>query len=837
MQIGVTLCPDEDPLNAPSQHDTVPAGQETEYPFETGTLLLRRFRVLRLIGRGGMGLVYEAIDQRLEKRIVIKCAKPGFQQSLPPEARSATRVAHPNVCKTYEIHTVQTPEGEVDFLTMEYLDGNTLADRLSCNGPLSIEEATEVLRQICEGLQEAHRSGVIHGDLKPGNIILKRHGDAFIPVITDFGLASQTAALADSALLFPVRGGTPAFMAPELRRGGKSSIASDIYALGVLLYEMLTGHLPPVDEHAHAYNRNAIRHDLSRFGRTFRDLVVRSLDPDPSHRPAGAAEIARALTSRTRNRRLLLVAGMTAIALLGGPLVAYQPVPNPPRLALLPFDAPPGQSAVAEDYLNATFQFLKRAAQRNGRFAVFRLAERPELPYLCTNLHLTHALFVRLSREDNSVSVRASIVDVCTQQTLKESVFQYSPGEATLTPTSLAATVAGALHLPSVTDSRQDPGLRDADYLAGLAHLQMDSELIRAIESLSRAANRLSQSPAIWAELGEAYRMQARINGDDDFKTLALKCATRAQSLNPDAPSVCRLQGFLHLDAGLYASAVDDFSRAVELEPENPRAYLGLARTYHKMGRTRDALQTTARAIQLGPNDAECFILLGTIHYDLGQFDKSAQQFERAVQIAPQAPQAHRDLALAHIKAGKYLLAEQELETSLRLGETLDAHADLGATLDYLRRYADAIAQYKRSVEMAPNDYISWIDLADDYRRIGDQKDSIQSYRRALQLSRQQVLANPQDGEARGFVGYVLARVGEEQQAEYELHQALQIPPRTAVVCRTAALAYEALRERQKTLAVLEEAPYAVIHDLSQQPDTSDLCRDPRFIQLLKRQY
>ncbi len=846
MQTREILCPDDDPLRTCSEQDTVPAGQEVQYPFEPGTLLLGRFRVLHLIGRGGMGLVYEAVDQRLEKRIVVKCAKAGFQQSLPPEARSATRVAHPNVCKTYEIHTVQTANGEVDFLTMEYLDGETLSERVKRDGPLPVEEASEVLVHICEGLEEAHRCGVIHGDLKPGNIILKRHGDEFIPVITDFGLASQPLAPPDSTVLVPSRGGTPAFMAPELRPGAKPCIASDIYALGVLLYEMLTGHLPPAaisaigaaaENHTHAYDRKAVRHDLSCFGRTFRNLVVRCLAPDPSHRPARAADIARALTERTRSRRLLLTAAFAGIILLAGPLVGYHPVANPPRVALLPFDASPGQRSIAEDYLNGTFQRLNRAAHRTRRFAVVRLSERPELPYLCADLHVTHVLFVRVNREGDSVSVRASIVDACTQQILKESLLEYRLAEAGLTPMSLAASVAGALHLPPVTDSSQDPGLHNPDYFAGIRHLSMDSELDSAIQSLSRAAKRVSESPAIWAELGEAYRVQARITGSNGFKTLALKCAVRAQSLNPDAPSVHRLEGFLHLDAGLYANAVDDFARAVELEPKNPRGYLGLARVYNKMDRTREALQTAARAIEVGPNNAECFLTLGAIYYDLGQFNESAQQFERAVQLTPYAPQAYRDLALVYIKTGKYTQAEEELETSLKLGETLDARADLGATFDYVRRYADAIAQYKRSVEIAPDDYISWIDLSDDYRRIGDVKKSVQSYRRALQLSRQQVLANPQDGEVRAFVGYVLARLGEEQQADYEIRQALQTPPRTAVICRTAALAYEALGEREKTLALLQEASYSVVHDLSQQPDMGDLCHDLRFIRLLNRQY
>src|SRR3989442_825787 len=139
-----------------------------EYHFEPGDVLDGRFRIVREVAQGGMGVVYEAWDEKIERRIAVKCAKAGFGKRLPPEVRNARDITHPNVCKIFEIHTAATEQGEIDFLAMEFLDGETLAERLH-RGPLPKEEAITIARQLSAGLAEAHPDQVIHGDLKSGN--------------------------------------------------------------------------------------------------------------------------------------------------------------------------------------------------------------------------------------------------------------------------------------------------------------------------------------------------------------------------------------------------------------------------------------------------------------------------------------------------------------------------------------------------------------------------------------------------------------------------------------------------------------------------------------------
>src|SRR5437660_193520 len=146
----------------------------SEDPFEPGQTLVNRFRIVRKVGEGGMAVVYEALDEKLDerlgRRIAIKCAKTGFRKRLPPEVGHAREIGHPNVCKIFEIHTASTDHGEVDFVTMEFLEGPTLAERL-LEGALPDQEARTIAQQLCAGLAEAHRNQVIHGDLKSNNVI------------------------------------------------------------------------------------------------------------------------------------------------------------------------------------------------------------------------------------------------------------------------------------------------------------------------------------------------------------------------------------------------------------------------------------------------------------------------------------------------------------------------------------------------------------------------------------------------------------------------------------------------------------------------------------------
>jgi predicted Ser/Thr protein kinase len=265
--------------------------------FVPGTLMGGRYRIIDLLGRGGMGEVYRATDLMLGQSVALKflpeeaSRDQRLLERFHGEVRIARQVSHPNVCRVYDIgEFAGTP-----FLSMEYVDGEDLASLLPRIGRLPADKAVETARKICAGLAAAHDRGIIHRDLKPANIMINKRGDV---VIMDFGLAALASGLSGPE----ARNGTPAYMSPEQLKGSEVSLRSDIYALGLVLYELFTGKRPydgntlkrllEQQEAAHLTSMTSIAADIDP---AVEKVIRRCLDPDPAKRPAAALQVAAAL--------------------------------------------------------------------------------------------------------------------------------------------------------------------------------------------------------------------------------------------------------------------------------------------------------------------------------------------------------------------------------------------------------------------------------------------------------------------------------------------------------------------------------------------------------------
>lgn len=267
----------------------------SEGRFLPGRLVASRYRIIALLGKGGMGEVYRADDLTLGQAVAMKflpdeaARDEGLLERFRNEVRMARRVSHPNVCRVYDV-------GEVDgqtFFTMEYIDGEDLASLLRRIGRLPPDKALEIARELCAGLAAAHTKGVLHRDLKPANIMLDGRGQV---VITDFGLAG----VADDIRGPEVRSGTPAYMSPEQLTGKEVTMRSDIYALGLVLYEVFTGKRAFAE--APALVRARGEHTPSRPSSVVKDLdpivekvILRCLEAEPLSRPPTALAVAAAL--------------------------------------------------------------------------------------------------------------------------------------------------------------------------------------------------------------------------------------------------------------------------------------------------------------------------------------------------------------------------------------------------------------------------------------------------------------------------------------------------------------------------------------------------------------
>jgi serine/threonine-protein kinase len=265
--------------------------------FTPGMVLAERYRIIGLLGRGGMGEVYRADDLKLGQPVALKflpkalADDPVRRERFYAEVRIARRVSHPNICRVYDI-------GGLDgrhFLTMEYIDGEDLASLLKRIGNLPATKALDVAKQLCAGLAAEHDKGLLHRDLKPANVMLDGRGRVRI---TDFGLAVA----AGEEMPPGDASGTPAYMAPEQFAGEGASARSDVYALGLVLYELYTGRRAfsaPTMAELRAMKESATPAAPSEIARDIDPIVerviLRCMEKDPRQRPASVAQAAAAL--------------------------------------------------------------------------------------------------------------------------------------------------------------------------------------------------------------------------------------------------------------------------------------------------------------------------------------------------------------------------------------------------------------------------------------------------------------------------------------------------------------------------------------------------------------
>ncbi len=294
-----------------------------------GVALVGRYRIIRQLGRGGMGIVYQAEDLRLGHPVALKFLPPTLAADahrlaqFHNEVSVARQVSHPNVCRVYDI-------GDADgrlFLSMEYVDGLDLAAHVSTHGAFTEEAAVDVIRGICGGLAAVHARGVLHRDLKPANIMIATSGQ---PKLMDFGIAATGDNQGERR-----SEGTPTYMAPEQLAGAEATTKTDIYALGLVMFEMLSGRrgitAGTLDELVREQETlvSSISERLPRANPRLRQAIAQCLAPDPAARPASAQEVSALLQTvvldarATIRRWLQLVAqsGTAPLMIVGGGMV------------------------------------------------------------------------------------------------------------------------------------------------------------------------------------------------------------------------------------------------------------------------------------------------------------------------------------------------------------------------------------------------------------------------------------------------------------------------------------------------------------------------------------
>ncbi len=631
---------------SPDDHTTLPPGSPTRTSDDairrlaTGTQLAGRYRILELVGVGGMGMVYRAMDERLDLPVAIKVLRPDLGRDaerlerFKKELVLARQVSHPHVVRTHDIGS----DGESIFITMDFVAGRSLGELLIDDGRLDPERAADIVRQVASGLAAAHDAGVVHRDLKPANVLLDDSGRA---AITDFGVARS---LGGGGPTLPgIVVGTLDYLSPEQARGGAVDGRSDLYALGILLFEMLTGKLPFAggsDAEVLVQRLTGATQDLRTMGvgvpAPLAAIVRKLLQRDPARRYQTAQEVLDDLSGMKRKARSFEFPGGRRGALAAGGLLLV--------LALLA-----GGWAVGRRVQLARQAPAARpaAAATAHAVALLPLADetgRADLAWVAAGLPEMLAASLAEGRGLRVLDGQRIFV---TLESLK-----LPPGP------------------PSTAEARRLAELLDADRLvtgrvrsAG-GRLRIDLSLIET-DLPNLPARPLSAE----AEVGETFRLVDQL-GTSLRAWLAVPAVTQGLPLSKSPAALAAYAtGAASLRRGDALAAAAALERAVASDPRYSAAWVQRARARDELGRRDAAREAARRAVEtLGPGESRGAYEARAVEARLsGHPEKAEEILAQLVERYPEDAEARVELAEAYGEQGSLDRAIPALENVVKL--------------------------------------------------------------------------------------------------------------------------------------------------------------------------
>jgi serine/threonine protein kinase/tetratricopeptide (TPR) repeat protein len=571
-----------------------------------GVKVSGRYRIVRKLGEGGMGEVYAAHDERLDRPVAIKRLHPNTgdgreRERLWREARTAASVSHPNICQLYEIDS----DGDELFLAMELLDGEPLNARLE-RGPLPSGEAGQVALSVLNALGALHQKGIVHRDLKPSNIFLASHGVKLV----DFGLARPFAndlGVTYGNLTVPgVVMGTPRYMAPEQIEGSVADARSDLFVLGSVLYEMVTGR-PPFDGRSVFAVARAITHEEPAALGGSPDVVAldrvihRALRKTPADRYQTAAAFAqdlRAALLQIDSPGVTPVRALTRLVVM--PFRVLRPDPSLDFLAFSLADA-----------VSSGLAGLPSVVVRSTAAASKFVSDTPDLAAIASALDVDVVVLGSLLGSGGQVRVNAQLVHTRTGTLMRALTSQSATDEIFQLQDTLARQIIESLSL-SLTAGEERRLNRDAPasaeayelYLRG-NRMQLDvSTWAAALDLYQRAVDRDPQFAPAWARLGRCHRLIGKF-GDPAQSAVNLArgehAIRRALEINPDLSLAHHLYAYVEVEAGDARGAMIRLLERVRRASAEPELFAGLVHCCRYCGLLEASLAAHERAHRLDP--------------------------------------------------------------------------------------------------------------------------------------------------------------------------------------------------------------------------------------------
>jgi eukaryotic-like serine/threonine-protein kinase len=793
---------------------------------------IAHYRIIQKLGAGGMGDVYLALDTKLDRKVAIKVLRPDWiaeenlKKRLVREAQAAAKLDHPNICAIYDVNEADS----LTFIVMQYIEGETLAEKME-RQPVQLSRALAIIEQAAEGLSEAHAHGIVHRDIKPQNMMITPRGQL---KILDFGLAKQMRSSitvdndAQTAQLLSTPGmvvGTMPYMSPEQVQGEPLDASSDIFSLGVTLYEMLAGKHPFKDKSdAVTMSRILLAEPIpteqfqAQVSPELQTLLGKMLDKDKALRYQSAEEFltdlrqlpaklsaqdTQANATRTKEitpaekiadsifrnagrHKWAVLASALALILLVVAISRWVSTKHLESLAVLPFS-----------YVSSDPQSMAN----------------PDREYLSDGL--TESIINNLSQLANLKVIARS------------SVFRYKGKDLNVQAIGRELNVRAVL----VGQIKQD-----------------GDELRITVELMDVQGNR-----SIW---GDTYRrktadiqsVQKEIARNVSEKLrLTLTGADQTQLAKTDTESgeayEAYLKGRYHwnkrTDEG-FKQAANFFQEAIVKDPNYALAYTGLADSYTLRSdygfldpREGYALAKGAVTLALKYDEslAEAHTSLASIKAVTDwDWQGAENEYRRAIELNPKYATAHHWYAAQLLLQGRFDQALQEIKTAQQLDPlSLGINKDFAVILLYARDYDKALEQCRKTLEIEPRFGAMFTYIAQIY-------ELQQKYSEAVAELEKAHAADPEDGEITYALGQAYALAGKKDEAlkiSNELNQ-----PGKQTLQKEAAYLYALLGEKDRAVAILQKAAedhYLPVAELKMDPRLDELRKDARVIEILRK--
>ena len=656
---------------------------------------LGRYRLLARLGAGGMGEVWRAHDANLDREVAIKLLAPGAvadansQARFRREALALSRLSHPGVATIFDFDA----QDGTAFLVMELVLGGSLEQRLE-SGPLPIEGVIQVGAAIADALNDAHERGILHRDLKPANIVLTHSGQ---PKILDFGIARLLGADTGAAKLTQtgmIVGSLP-YMAPEQLMGDADDTRTDLYALGVMLFEMTTGRRPFLKERAEALmfeifgnappSVSSLRPDAPA---ALDQLIATCLAKEPAQRPASAGAVAAALRAigvGPTSARPLVVPSRTSIR-----AIAVLPLRNVSGDASQEYFADGMTEAIITDLSR-----IKALRVTSRTSAMQYKASSRSLPEIARELNVDAVLEGSALLLGDRVRVTVQLISARNDETLWADRYDRDLRDVLDLQSALAATMAREIALQLTPNEAAQ--LAERKPVNPEAHLEFlksrhatysgtpegtDIGLRHAKRALDLDPN---YAPA-WAALADCHVLRAirGIAPASEAGPAAIAAANRALELEPNNPDALTALGLVLSYSPAPINGLRMLRRAVELNPGLALAQSVLARLYYIFCRHDEALAAAKASVEVDPLSSLMRTGIGDAYYYAREYQKSEFHYRMAIELDPRFDGAHTDLARTLEALGRFEEARAEYEVGRRLAGSLAgpsfgiAHVEVG---------------------------------------------------------------------------------------------------------------------------------------------------------------